>query len=238
MLKLFIYLSLLIASTLSAVAGDKGNRYSPSGFAFYGGDAVVCRDERGQIKEARLLDYSEKDSLLSEYKIKMSRPLMKYVTTIANRLERKHPDTFIAFRRELLKLVEGFEVYSKNNIQPMHSSVQFVKDLSLLNINDSYHWEVIGTDVKGCNVEQVVIRQKTYKGVSYLVQADIFKKLSATDRFGLALHEAIYHSFNMYYGDQTSGRSRFFNRCIMRMPLNKLNSKTIEWCSQNAFIYY
>lgn len=238
MLKLFIFFSLFISSTLSAIAGDKGNFYAPSGFAFYGGDAVVCRDSRDQIKKAYLLDYAEKERLFPDYKIKMSRSTLEYAGTIATRLERQYPDTFIAFRRELMKLVENFEAFAKNNPLPRNSVVEFVKDLSLLNIKDSYHKEVIGTNIKGCNVEQVVIRQKTYKGVSYLVQADIFRSLSETDRFGLALHEAIYHSFNMYYGDQSSARSRFFNRCIMRLPLHKLTTKQIEWCAQNAFIWY
>jgi hypothetical protein len=224
--------------TKKGLMGDKGNIYKiPHGAGLYGGDAVVCRDQSNKILKARLLDYVENDIFFPNFTPKIDIN-SRYVTSgsnLSNLLEKTSIDTFISFRREYLKLLTKFETPNYSILQP--GPVIFVRNLDLINIQDSSHGD-LKTNVKNCNVEQVVIREKKFSGVTYYVQADIFSKLPKSHKRGLALHEAIYHSFNMYYGDTTSDRTRFFNRCISNVPHQNLTLSKADRCLKNAFVRF
>lgn len=218
--------------------GDKGNIYKiPGGAGLYGGDAVVCRNRKGQIYKASLLDYSESDIFFPIFspKIDSTSGYFTAANKLASILEKTSIDTFISFRREYLKLLSNFESPNYSMIQS--GPVFFVKDLDLINVQDASSG-TIRTNIKNCRVEQVVIREKKFSGVTYYVQGDIFKKLPKSHQRGLAIHEAIYHSFNMYYGDTTSERTRFFNRCISNIPSHELNVKKADLCLKRAFVRY
>ncbi len=224
--------------TKKNLMGDKGNIYKiPGGAGLYGGDAVVCRNRYGKILKASLLDYSESDIYFPGFtpKIDTRSSFMTAANNLGYLLEKTSFDTFISFRREYKKLLEKFE--SPNYSMIESGPVIFVKNLDLINVQDAYHYD-LQTNVRNCKVEQVVIRQKKFAGVSYYVQADIFKKLPKSHQRGLAIHEAIYHSFNMYYGDTTSERTRFFNRCISNFPHNTLTISKADRCLKQAFVRY
>lgn len=227
-----------LVDTKQGLMGDKGNIYKiPQGAGLYGGDAVVCRNSRGRIMSARLLDYVESDIFFPDFSSKIDTQ-SNYVlasSDLSRTLEKVSFDTFISFRHEYLKLLTKFE--APNATMIASGPVIFVKDLDLVNILDSTH-SGLKTNVKNCRVEQVVIREKKFAGVTYYVQANIFNALPKSHQRGLALHEAIYHSFNMYYGDITSERTRFFNRCISNIPHKVLTVSKADRCLKHAFVRY
>lgn len=224
--------------TKQGLMGDKGNIYKvPNGAGLYGGDAVVCRNRSNQIIKARLLDYVESDIFFPGFtpKIDSAGSSLSAANNLAKILEDASFDTFVSFRREYKKLLTQLETPPYSYMTP--GTVIFVKDLDLINIQDAYH-KRLHTNVKNCKVEQVVIREKKFAGVTYYVQENIFRKLPRSHQRGLALHEAIYHSFNMYYGDTTSERTRFFNRCISNIHYTKLNAGKAEHCLKQAFVRF
>lgn len=248
MKSLFTLLCLAVAITAFAgdkgnkpqpkpVLGDKGNIYRPAWDTFYGGDAVVCRNNKNQVTKALLLDYAEKDKYYPAG-IKHDSFLhdVHYVNLLSAKLERVSPDVFASFRREALKLANQFSTYKKPGFKPS-AHVRFVKG-PLFEVPDSQHSEAVNTNIKGCKVEQLVVRQKKYNTVVYHVQVEIFEKLSLRDRRGLIIHEALYHSFNMYYSDYYSNRSRFFNRQISRVPLQHLTDEMIVYAMRQAYIKF
>lgn len=218
--------------------GDKGNIYKiPNGAGLYGGDAVVCRNQYGKITKASLLDYAESDIFFPNFspKIDVSARYQTAGNNLATLLERTSVDTFISFRREYQRLINKFEMPNYSMLES--GPVIFVRNLDLINIQDTRHAN-LRTNVKNCKVEQVVIREKKFAGVTYYVQADIFKALPKSHQRGLAIHEAIYHSFNMYYGDTTSERTRFFNRCISNIPHLNLTISKADRCLKQAFVRF
>ena len=218
--------------------GDKGNIYKiPNGAGLYGGDAVVCRGLNNRIISARLLDYVESDIFFPGFtpKIDITSNYMTAGKNLGSILEKTSFDTFISFKREYSKLLSRFETPNYSMIES--GPVVFVRNLDLINIQDSAHYS-LPTNVKKCRIEQVVIREKKFAGVTYYVQADIFKKLPKSHQRGLAIHEAIYHSFNMYYGDTTSERTRFYNRCISNISHASLTVSKADHCLKQAFVRF
>lgn len=218
--------------------GDKGNIYKiPNGAGLYGGDAVVCRLRNGKISKVRLLDFAESDIFFPNFtpQLNTNTNYFKEANELATILEKASPDTFISFRKEYLKLLAKFESPVRMSLSE-NAQVFFVKNLDLINILDSSYR--LPTNIRNCKVEQIVIREKKFAGVMYYVQADIFNLLPRSHKRGLALHEAIYHSFNMYYGDDTSERTRFFNRCISNYPIYNLTVSKADHCLKQAFVRF
>lgn len=233
-------LSALLISfwALTAVAGDKGNIYSIPWHDFYGGDAVVCR-KAGQIVSSELLDYVELDQLIRNPVYGYDRKLtnVQFVSLMAKKLERVSPDVFLAFRREAVKL--ALYMTAPGPQQKKHQDIQFYTHRRLDQIPDTGRSTYsVRVGKKGCAVEQLVIRHKRYNRMTYYIQADVFSKLTERDKRGLILHEALYHSFNLFYGDMDSARARYFHRAIMSRPLDKLTDKTLSDILRNAYIRY
>lgn len=233
----FSLLVLTLLYSLGVIAsGDKGNIIQPWD-GFYGGDAVVCRHPNKKIKAATLLDYVETDKHNRKtapvaYQEELTD--LQYVNALATKLEKIAPDVFGSFRREAVRLAVAFDTYNKKKITGV-PQVIMVPGKSLPQIFDSYHRT---TNMKGCEVEQLVIREKKYKTVVYYVESEIYSQMSPLHRRGIILHEAIYHSFNMYYGDSDSARARFFHRNITQFKLSELTSKILEEYLRNAFVKF
>lgn len=232
-MKFFILLLLLSQSVWAS--GDKGNIYTELSWdGFYGGDAVVCR-KKNQITSAELLDYVERDQLSIYVPLVYDPGLSDYlfVNKLADKLERLAPDVFVSFRREASKLATYM------GTGKAHPDIIFYQNEKLDQIPDSGHrHSTVLYKHPNCKVEQLVIRYKRYNRVTYYVQAEIFQKLSARDRRGIILHEALYHAFNMFYGDSDSERTRFFHRSIMRRPLPQLTPKYLTKELQKSYVMF
>lgn len=234
-----IILTILLSTwALTSFAGDKGNIYSIPWDGFYGGDAVVCR-KGGKIISSELLDYVEMDPLIREqvYIYEKQFNNLQFVNLMATKLERISMDVFLSFRREAVKLAT-YMTGSGPSFRK-HPDIIFYTNKKIDQIPDTGRTTYpVRVGKKGCTVEQLVIRHKRYNRVAYYIQADVFNMLSPRDKRGLILHEAIYHSFNMFYGDFDSSRTRYFNRRLMTRPLNQLTQKTLQTLLQNAYIRY
>lgn len=253
---------LLLAVALNSFAGDKGNKQSPANSArgdkgnvwnpannylpedieinyydgYYGGDAIVCRGgPNGPITVAALIDYAEKDKFNRKYTLYEGTITdSKFVDLMAFKLEKAAPDVFTTFRREAVRLTGAFNAYMRGNYK--RKDVQFVD--KLVQVTDNGARNAIKLKTPYCKIEQLMIREKKYNGVHYTVSKPIFDKLNPKDRRGLILHEAIYHAFNMYYGDSDSAKTRFFHRGLLQRPVNKLTSEMILEYLRQAYVYY
>lgn len=229
---LMYFLICTSANALASTAGDKGNILDINIYeGFNGGDAVVCRDGKEKIKLASLLDYAEKFKQNKKTPISYERDIDVYdfMTVLANKLERVAPDVFFLFRREAIKLAIEFEKFENTKL-PKHKDVAFT-DVLVGTLDDM---NPVTSNINGCKVEKMVIRERKIDGISYQVRSETFKHLSAKDRRGLVIHEALYHSFSSYYGDQDSIRTRYFHRSIMQYPLHMLTDSVIRNILRNA----
>lgn len=236
-MKLLLVAILISSWALPAFAGDKGNIYNISWDGFYGGDAVVCR-KAGKIVSSQLLDYAESDIMIRkpDYIFESQYTNVQFVNLMADRLERVAPDVFLAFRREAVKLATYMTALGPS--AKKHPDVIFYHDKKIDQIPDSGPTYAVPVGKKGCQVEQLVIRHKRYNRIAYYIQADVFNMLSPRDKRGLILHEALYHAFNMYYGDGDSCRTRYFNRSLMLTPMNKLSIPRVHHILQNAYVRF
>jgi hypothetical protein len=252
---------LLFAVALNSYAGDKGNKQSPAARAsgdkgniynpisylpqnveinyydgYYGGDAIVCRSSgNGQITAATIIDYAEKDKFNRRYTVYEGTITdYKFMGMMAYKLEQAAPDVFSTFRKEAERLSAAFTAYMRGNYK--RKDVLFVN--KLVQVTDNGNRNAIKVKQKYCKIEQLVIREKKYNGVQYTVNKQIFDKLNPKDRRGLILHEALYHAFNMYYGDTNSAKARFFHRALLQQQVEKLTREKILEYLRQAFIYY
>ncbi|MBP9708464.1 MAG: hypothetical protein KBD78_12540 [Oligoflexales bacterium] len=150
-----------------------------------GGDAVVCRNFFGGIKNAEMLDVWEGKN---HYKLSISESKVDYKLQIDNAIA-KLPSNV---DRALLKY------FASDALQNM----EFIsKNTKLAKIDDSY--EVVVP--KKCKIEQVAVFQGDRK---LLVDSEIWKKFSQTSRAALILHEANYF-YNRTMGAKDSRQSRY-----------------------------
>lgn len=176
MKKQIVFLSLVIGSWANAGAISGG-----------GGKSVVCRDSRGKIVSAEVLDLYEARLLKKWPIISSSAPYMDQVLTA------------------LLNIEFGLETTPSNLIHTEAVRINLVKNIlpdgtGLTPINDSY--EVIAP--KGCQIEQLA---NFVNGATVLIDGEIWGSLNETNKAALILHEAVYELLRIY-GETTSVRAR------------------------------
>jgi hypothetical protein len=156
------------------------------------------------------------------------------VKKLSKILVKLSPDVFATFEREAKKLAEYMQPDASKN-----PNFIFVKNFKLNELEDMgvKYYQYL-TPEKKCRVEQLVIRAKHYNGVTYWIQSEIYNKLNETDRRGIIIHEAIYHTFNLYYGDTDSARTRFFNRNIMVKKMEDMTPAFMEKVFKNAYLLF
>jgi hypothetical protein len=231
---------LFITLMSTAIAGDKGNIYRipPQPYqGFYGADAIVCRNDQDAILKVHLMDYVEADKMYPHFSVNFMKGYSDkdYFEAIATKLEDVSPDVFVSFRREAKKL--AFYMNPQRPGYHAHPDYHFVKDFKLVQVADLGLRKSVHV-TEGCRIEQLVIRYKRFDRTTYYIQSELFNKLSPADRRGVMLHEAIYHAFNLYYGDHDSSRTRFFNRGLVAKPLNELTPDYLEKLLQNAYVHF
>jgi hypothetical protein len=166
----------ILFSTLAHAGTEKGN----------GGDAVVCRDSKGNVTSAELFDYYEGKTL---YQVKpdlgssqdyrsMVIHALKRLERVDHMLSRKYVNRTFTIEDEMAKL-PGIKL-------------EDIKDTGEIYIPN------------GCAIEQVAIRRKAEivkpGEKRFIVSLDIWEKMPALDKAGLILHEIIYEQFSPDYG--------------------------------------
>jgi hypothetical protein len=139
-----------------------------------GGDAVVCRDAKGQISSAELLDYYEGRTirdLIANAPADRADPLENAEKLIA-RLDSLDPRRAGLYRMWL---------------KSFGDEAKFIKNQTLIDIPDSHHLSF----PQGCQVEQLIIQQnpRFKEDPRYLINEDIYKALPPLSQSGAILHE-------------------------------------------------
>lgn len=199
----------LMAMSVNALAGDKGN----------GGDAVVCRDSRGEIISAELLDYYEGKNLRGlKYQAEVS-DVRKFTEDKVNLIKVHDPKLGEALQEVVNSLVDASEKFGGLREQRIEEILFTSAELE--NIQDSEHL----TFPRGCGVEQLAIRvdKKYPEDPAFIIQKDIWKKLPQIDKAGLILHEAIYKYYVDTYDEINSRNARYYNQMTSSLGMEEFN---------------
>lgn len=148
-----------------------------------GGKGIVCRDDKGAIVSAELLDLFEAKAMYGLNIQKSNLPMAQQIELALSRIPQT-PRTLV-------------EVYV-NRVQQFMQITPSGTELKP--IDDSF--EVVLS--KGCNAEQLA---NYLTDEMILVSGDIWDRMGETDRAGLILHEAIY-AVNRLMGATNSRQSR------------------------------
>lgn len=224
-----VWLGLCVSLLMSScgVVDQSQPKNSTGNVVGNGGNAVVCKEPgTGIFRSAELLDYYEA-RILRNLSIKMDseRDEVERAAKAVSRL--KHLDA------------NKVEQWTKR-IREFKSQASFVSGVTLTSIPDANPVAI----PNGCELQQAAIRRAVvYDGEStFLVNKDIWEKLSDDDKAGLILHEVIYED-HAQIGEKTSNSARFLNATLASDDiakwnagryvtfLSKLNSKneTFEW---------
>ena len=227
-----------LALSAAAFAGDKGNLRSftnaPSGYGQ--GDSVVCRGNDNRIKSAFILEYAELDMLKSSLiKYDSSLTDYEYIDRLGYFLEKEAPDLFNGFRNVGLRIAAQGQNFLNNNNQP-DMGVSFLSNQPYLEANFAKASKAPKNMAKDCQIESLVSAQKTYRGMQFLIQADIYVKLSKRDRRGVVLHEALFNSLQRYYGDLDSARTRYIHQRLVQYDLTELTPEVMQDILSHSYL--
>jgi hypothetical protein len=166
-----------------------------------GGDAVVCRNNAGDITKVELLDYYEA-RVMRGIEVNLgdeSLSVEEKVDLVLKRLKKRAPLRFAKYT----KLFEEF-----------FDETKFISNIHLVDIPDSEN-VLFG---KGCLVEQLAIQHEpTFPQDSrYLINKDLWDLMSKDHQAGLILHEIIYlEALNQEYKPHENSKMvRYFNSFI------------------------
>lgn len=179
-----IFTVLLLMMSTVLFAGEKGN----------GGDAVVCRNTRGEITSAELLDYYE-GRILRGFSVRDSAALSdeEFINENLGRISRLDGDFMFTIDDgiDLLKKIRTFLETTETNARI--GNVIFTSE-TLRDINDS--GELILKE--NCKVEQLAIRldNEFDEDPEFIIQASILRTLGDRDLRGLVLHEILYREID------------------------------------------
>lgn len=200
----------LMMTSLSALAsGDRGN----------GGDAMVCRDSKGEIISAEVLDLYEGRVIRSiSYDEDQNANFREMVTErleLLGRFDSPLMEKIKAVASGLVRNARNYESTGNLRVENVLFSNQLLED-----VPDSGHL----TFDKGCKVEQLAIRTKKEfsEDPDFIIQKDIWAKLSQLNKSALILHEAIYKVF-AERGDTNSKKARYFNQKLHSLEFRDSN---------------
>lgn len=209
--KLFCLLVLVLIQTPILHAGEGGSGMGN------GGDAVVCRNSKGNILSAEPLDIFEARVLRG---IDLKLDTHSSVETAYNILIRR----LGVFSPLRAKRYQSFYTRFVAELKML--------DVSLVDIPDSDHL-VFPT---GCKVEQLVIQQvpPTPYDARFLVQKQIWNTLSGAQQAVIVLHEALLEEAMSNYDELTPSETiqtrelRFINSLVFGFNTNDYYSKITE----------
>lgn len=208
-MKTIIVLIMLLSLNIHA-GNEKGN----------GGDAIVCRNSKGNIVKSELLDYYEGRSyrqMAHTFEAQMSH--REFFEKLAAKLIDFDADRFTGFKEEALKLLKSMEEYRSGAPQSLPGYVY--SSGSLPDIADSAHLIM----PKGCAVEQLVIQvaQAYPEDPKFIIQSEILESLSENDFRGIILHEVLYKHFITAFWVTDSVTTRYFHQVVTFDSLDSFN---------------
>lgn len=171
-----------------------------------GGKGVVCRDKNGKVKSVELLDLWEAKML---YKRKIKTSNASTQTQVAQALtgvgpalnpfgDERNPGPYGSFGEVAQKnLQQTAQLFFKNSEQ-----LRWLEGVSLSLTDDSY--EI--AKPADCEIEQIA-DFKDLPGVLY-INADLYRKMNATNQAALIVHEAIYYQIRSMTREDNSLRVR------------------------------
>lgn len=167
-----------------------------------GGDVIICPEN------IQLLDYFEAadhgfiiNPIEGEY-IQIASDYLKSFSKIDAKLAKQ-------YQRRLGEII---------------GEIDFKPRVSLVDIPDSLNDSI----PKNCKVEQIAIRRNLpVANKSFIINKDLWDKLSNQNKAGLILHEIIYEHFS-YLGDKDSRKARFFNGFIAHDSAKKKMEKSYK----------
>jgi hypothetical protein len=200
-MKVLLIFSLIISTKLFA-SKEVGN----------GGDAVVCRNNQGDITSVELLDYYEA-RVMRGIEVNLgdeSLTVEEKVELVLKRLEKRAPIRFKTY---------------KNLLDQFYKESKFISGVHLVDIPDSEN-VILG---KGCVVEQLAIQQQPIfdEDPRYLINKDLWDLMSSDHQAGLILHEVIYYEAIHQENDphHNSKLIRYYNSFISSELVSKSTNK-------------
>ena len=155
-----------------------------------GGDAVVCPSK------VEILDYH------SAYEEGLHIP---------NDEESSHIVLFEKVTTQYSKVDIKLAQYLQRMIKKRAEQLIFKEEIVLEDIKDSKHLSI----AKGCSLKQMAIKKKLTNGDErYIIDQDLWKRLSSTHKAGLLIHEYLY-SYFAHLGEKDSRKVRLLNAWIM-----------------------
>lgn len=184
----------LIVLMTSLVASASGNRVGN------GGDVVSCP------AQTELLDFYESNLKLQDFPGKNS--YRDIADEVLKNLARLSPTQARNYQRRLSQFIDESD---------------FKSDVTLTNIRDSKH--LFKPKDEACKVQQIAIRKKEASSVSkrFLVDQDLWGKLSERSKAGLILHEIIYEHFYKL-GEDDSIKARSLNAYLFSEQAQNVKS--------------
>lgn len=156
-----------------------------------GGDAVVCYDQKGNIKSAELFDLYEGQTLYRynyDEERNSSRSLDEWIKVFSSRLDK------IAFANEFKAQLEV--IY-------LNKDLNFINNGIIREVDDEAL--VVGPPA-GCKLVQLA---RYLSSSRVLIQKEIWKHLSAFDQASLFLHETFYITDRLFNGTPDSRYARY-----------------------------
>lgn len=152
-----------------------------------GGDVVVCK------ASIQLLDFYETDEKIFSTSQGTYKEILK---ENFSKLEKTVPEVFKNYQNRLESIV---------------NDIEFKKDIKLSDIKDSNEFYI----PKNCELVQIAIRKKTpdKKEKKFIIDQDLWNKLSDLQKAGLISHEIIYEHFAKL-GQTDSMNVRKVNRFV------------------------
>lgn len=177
----FIIIALMILCGGSQPVLANGNRVGN------GGDVVLCP------KSGELLDFYENSGAIRGFSDEKSREAI--LEQVFKNLERLSPKQARQYKARAAEFI---------------SETEFKKEIALENIEDSNH--LFGPKDKKCSLQQIAIRRHEagLDGKRFLVDEELWNRLSPRGQAGLILHEVVYeHLYKL--GEEDSVRARKLN---------------------------
>ena len=109
---------------------------------------------------------------------------------------------------------QGIQPTAYRRLSTIFSEIEFKPFVSLNDVKDSKHAEI----PRACKIHQIAIRRRINKpGVkTFLINKDIWDRMSPLNQAGLVLHEIIYEHF-FYLGEKDSQKARYLNGLLVHI---------------------
>lgn len=226
----------IVPFLVMTLIGLSAQAFQHGGVGDGGGQAIVCRNDNGEVTSAELLDLFEAEFyfLLKLKPEAKSRPYMDIARDYASVLDKAIPSAFPTsqwkntsgtFSQSGYDVNIGMLFAHSNNYQSISDQVHRIDSEKLLIPGDAKIPPVGDSDPrilpskKNCSIEQLAVYTDGNRQVRFI--ESIWNKLNNVNRAALLIHEALYRSVREM-GDKNSDRTR-------KMVAHIFGGTKLEW---------